>query len=151
MPHTINLAVGDIAGDTHGNVDIFSVKTNLSRNHIVGAYEVGTRIVGFNITNGIGASFRDPYLYDSQYWALCKAGIDVSSIMKNSEEITGDGIYSAKVKSLLKSNNPPRYQVSPSDFKDLWLAVAKLGAPNLTWEDIPPDINLGIGGIGLYT
>jgi hypothetical protein len=142
------IVVGDWSGDGHNITEKYRYKFNMSPGHVKEAYQVGTNMVGVNLSGTVAKEYGSSTLYENDYWALCKAGINVPSILKESEMADDEDIIDDNGK---KRKNPPRYYLAPEDFAELWLAVAKLGNPGLEWTRVDEPVNtINIGGYGLF-
>ena len=141
MKFTVNLVMGDADQLGHGNTERLTIKSNMNAQNIRAAYSVGCGYVGFNLTEEIGIDSSGCILYDNQYWMLCKAGVPVNDILNESNLLD-------ELDEKPKFGSKARYRLSIDDFKELWLNIAKLGAPNLKWEEYT-ETSILIGGYAL--
>jgi len=68
----ISLLVGDWGGDGHEKSESFLVESNLSAEQIEEAYQKGSKILGFDFREWVGADYGDRELDDAHKASLIK-------------------------------------------------------------------------------
>lgn len=134
--HIVDLVVGDWSHDGHEKTNVVAVKINVTPNELRSAYENGTKEVGFDLTRDVAADYKDNVLSNERMKVLVANGYDEFTVERveydnDSSDYTGD------------------YRLRVDSFVDVWLFIAKLGDPSLTYEIVNND-SVNIGGYGLF-
>ena len=107
--HYIELVMGDTSGDGHGRTDSTGFMVNMTATEIRKAYQAGTKLLGFDLTKEVGAEYG--------------RGAQVSD----------------EILAVLRERNCPfiyedEDRVYRDSYPELYLWIAQLAEPTLTWE-----------------
>ncbi len=143
----ITFSVGDWSRDGHGKNDEICFECSLDRDNLLGAYLEGARILG--IKGPAHSPYRLPICTDyGEYTVpvefvakLMVAGIDpeICLYYDNSP---------VPIPSRKKYNSP--WSIETNFFPVLWLEIAKLAEPSLTYKQVRKS-SIHIGGYGLFS
>jgi hypothetical protein len=122
--YEITLVIGDWSGDGHEMTQRIAYVTNRPRGAIEKAYRMGTKEIGFDLSEECKA-YQNDLLEVSRAKTLNDAG------WKWKDQV-GSALFS----------------MTPEMFADAWMFIAKLGDSNLCYELIKPS-TINIGGYGL--
>jgi hypothetical protein len=128
MQHEIQLVMGDWSGDGHCQTETVYIRSNLSKEELKQAYLKGVDITGVHLTSGIARNYEDSIFPQDAVDSLVKFGFKPSEFLGDDEDdwiVYTDGFYL------------------------IWLFIAKIGNPELEWEEAKSD-SLEIGGYGLF-
>lgn len=134
--HIVDLIVGDWSHDGHEKTETVSIKINITPGELREAYERGRDQVGFDLTSDVANDYEDRKLSNVRMKALVAKGYDERSVERDeynneSDDYAGD------------------YVLSHDSFVDVWLFIAKLGNPDLTYETLN-SASINVGGYGLF-
>lgn len=129
--YTINLVLGDPSHDGHNQSDTVVIKSNLTLKQLETAYELGSKVVGFDLTADVAAEYEDSTISDEYMSKLKEQGFDTKKFKADRAE-DGSG-----------------YSLWCDAFTQLWLFIAKVGAPDFRHRLVKGDM-IHVGGYGLY-
>lgn len=128
MLHEIQLVMGDWSDDGHGKTETVRIRSNLPALELQAAYLKGVEITGVHLTSSIASEYEDSIFPQEAIDSLAKFGVNPESYL---EEYEDDWIVTAET------------------FHWIWLFIARIGNPELEWEEFRAD-TLNIGGYGLF-
>lgn len=135
LKHVVNLVVGDWSRDGHGHSDNVTIRSTLDKAAISKAYQKGTEIVGFNLSDEVASDYEDSRIRGDELKKLRAAGytepFDDEYPEGEEGEYGGTGL------------------LDPETFVELYLWIAQKGNSALQYEVI--DASIEIGGYGLYS
>jgi hypothetical protein len=133
LANIIILTVGDKSCDGHCETKDIIVCSSLSSDDFKNALLRGTTKVGFSLTEKVAKDYEDSTITAKQLKQLTQAGIELSKeIIENTDQETGNSYLNIET------------------FTDLTIKIAKLGAPEASFEIIEPK-SVYIGGYGLFS
>lgn len=130
MVNIINLTIGDWSNDGHGKTSSVTISSNLSEEEIRDAYSVGSKIVGFDLSESVCSDYQDTSLSVAYLSSLVKHGFDEQSI------------YGYK-------RNHGGFHLVEQDFVNIFLFIVKLGNSNFEFN-IVKNNEICIGGYGFF-
>lgn len=126
----ISLIVGDWGMDGHGMSESFVYESNLTQKLVSKAYEDGTLIVGFNLTEDVASLYEESNIETEKLNKLKSLGF---SEQLSYESDGKDGVH----------------PISVEDYVDMWLFIVKLGNPKFVATEVENE-KINIGGYGLF-
>lgn len=130
LKNTINLVIGDWSDDGHGKTMNFTIVSNLTQRQIENAYEKGTKIVGFDLTEDVASEYQNNTLSIQNYEKLKSLG------------------FKHKL-DLCHSNDAECLWVSCDDFCEMYIFIVALGNKNFEHKHVIGK-QINIGGYGLF-
>lgn len=139
----VRLVVGDWSKDGHGQSDTYIYEVNLTKQDLLAAYKVGCKRLSLKVSAenyreaylNFCEDYQDPKVPPEVVRALRAEGLDPDELFECWSGDGGDEDYVGTVDA----------------WPELWLAIAKLGEPSLTYAQVYGDDSIEIGGYGLYS
>jgi hypothetical protein len=134
--YKIEMVVGDWSNDGHGMTDKYHIEANASHLELAKAYEVGTKIIGFNFTDEVCSDYEDNVIKSEHREILVQHGFK-GELADYLEEHSG-------------------YFDENKDFVEVYMFIVELGFKSLygtalEWSFINANIpQLKVGGYGLF-
>lgn len=132
----IQFVLGDWSKDGHGITKLFTFDINADRDRVMQAYAAGCEIVGFDLTDYC-ADFEENTIPAEIYDKFIAAG---GVFEKGKEPEVND----------IDADIPTEYFMYIDSYMYMWLGIAKIGLPELTWKEVRCT-SIDIGGYGLFT
>lgn len=136
LTHVVNLVLGDWSGDGHSKTDFITIRSSLSPVALAKAYNMGCKIVGFDLSNEVASDYEDSRIRGEELKKLRAAGYTKELDDEYPENDSGNEEYDGT--ALLDSDT----------FAEIYLWVAQKGNPKLQYE--VDRSRLDIGGYGLF-
>ncbi len=130
----VKLIVGDWSHDGHEKTKVFfvNVKGVKKEDNLLEAYNKGTELVGFDLTNEVCDDYKNDVLLHEYAAKLVELGLQDFILATPEEDEYENG-----------------YSLDPDTFADIYMFICKLGNPGLKYEILDPP-ELHIGGYGLF-
>jgi hypothetical protein len=138
----VTLVVGDWSGDGHGQTDTIIIESNLDAKKIMSAYKKGSKKLGFDWINDVGAKYEDNLLPIDKLKKLIEHGLNLEEIFYDWEV--------EEAQRLLKDDNSKGVQLWSHSYTTAFLFITKLGNKTFEYNFIVDDNRLNIGGYGLF-
>jgi hypothetical protein len=129
----IRLVVGDWSTDGHSMAKEVSVLSNRRDRDLSKAYAKGVRVVGVDLTKDVCREYEDSSLPAEVLVKLTAAGYQIPGVEHPETAICEDTEY-----------------LTPEEFAELWLFIARKGDPELRVEVVEGEPSINIGGYGLF-
>lgn len=153
------LILGDWSNDGHGRTEVVTVDHNLSSHSALnGAHTMGCKILGHNFANVVARAYECPYIPEEVLEALIEHKIlmevpeeeKTQSFEKGNRYWRLTGVVDSYCDWL--SEYDDNFVIDSDLYAELWLRIAQLGEPSLTYTRVGSgDSNrITIGGYGLY-
>lgn len=130
--NSYSLIVGDWSHDGHGQTETYFIDTDASLHDISEAYDAGVTIFGVNIMHEF-ENYEQCEITEELYTAI------QTHLPKLASDWCLEGEYTAETVE----------GMHPDAYVDLYLAIVKLGNPNISISRAFPK-SLSIGGYGLF-
>lgn len=123
--HRIALVVGDTTRKYHGINHTFYYNSNLNDADLIEAYKKGSEIIGFDLIQDFN---KDQYFHRELADKLLEMGVELG-------DFDGDSDY---------------YFEDDWTYLDAFIAIARLGNPDLEMKEEVEPATISIGGASLY-
>jgi hypothetical protein len=134
LKHNVRLVLGDWSGDGHEKTSVQFFASNLRGSEIQKAYNAGTKIVGFDLSENVARKYGDNSISIENVNKLKELGCKV---FDNPNEYEFD--------------EKKGYSIWTTSFTDIYLFICKLGNPEFEYEFVfDPTDSINIGGYGLF-
>ena len=131
LEHQINLVMGDWSHDGHCMSETVTIRTNLSSDELIDAYEKGSKQVEFDLTGDVAADYEEYSFPDEFIEKLQPFGFKADEFLE--QPYVDDS-----------------WAVSGNAFWRIWLFIAKIGDPSLEFEEVD-NVDIIIGGYGMFS
>lgn len=128
--HMIELVVGDWSHDGHEKTKTFRVTCNKTAAKLKTAYKAGVEVCGLDLKDTVAVEYEDSILATEDASKLAAAGIPVAELVDGSSDNDG-------------------FCLTTDSFAELYMRIANLGAPDLTWDYVEAN-QVEVGGYGLF-
>lgn len=129
MNNIIRLILGDPCGDGHGRSATYVIKSNLTKEEIIKAYDGGVNKIGVDVINNVCSEYEESHV----------------------EECVIDKLIKFGYQSNLDTNNDGEFYVNKDDFVDMFLFIVKVGNHEFQFNMEKDDTKtIDIGGYGLF-
>jgi hypothetical protein len=139
LKHQINLVLGDWSGDGHCYTATITVRCNLNKEQLEKAFKAGCKKTNVDFQNDVASQYEDSTISETVIEKLSKHGFKIEDYSddENPEE------FHTGIKG---------YYLSVDGYAAAWMFVAKIGNPELEYEDLTGNSpNINIGGYGLFS
>ena len=126
MHHIIDLVVGDWSGDGHCQTATISIRSNLSKQELLYAYEKGQKISGIG---EICEEYEDTAVSKEVLETLFSLGVPDDLFVIEEDDVA---------------------YISTDEYVFIYLFIAGLGTPHFKYEFVEND-RINIGGYGLFS
>lgn len=129
MNNIIRLILGDPCGDGHGRSATYVIKSNLTKEEIIKAYDGGVSKIGVDLINNVCSEYNESHV----------------------EECVIEKLMNFGYKHSLYVNKNNEYYVNINDFVNMFLFIVSIGDPGFKFSMIKDDTQtINIGGYGLF-
>lgn len=133
--YTNNLVIGDPSQEGHRQTSTIIVKHNSE--HLHNDYKEGARLSGVDLEGSVAVDYEDRELPHDALEQLTKHGFSIYDY-DDDEEVEFDVLNHV-------------YRLTPKGFALVWLFIAKIGNPKLSFEvQDSTERRICIGGYGLF-
>jgi hypothetical protein len=143
LKYTIALILGDWSQDGHKQTETVSIKSNLSSDEIMHAYEKASKSLGFNFINEVASDYEDNCLERDKLKALMNHGLSLKKMLKYDYDVE-------EAQKCLDDENSRGIYLYTESYINIFLAIVKIGNENFKYRPSKKD-TLNIGGYGLFT
>ena len=116
--YSCKLILGDYWNDGHGQHEMINLISNVPKEEVEQAYEVGSVILGFDFANKCCENYEENTISEATYIKLKEAGINVDGLSAWDDEYTLDA----------------------DTFARIIVDIIKLGNDSIELEIVPPDV-----------
>lgn len=127
--NVIELVIGDWSGDGHNITNSIVIKTNLTQQEMIEAYQLGVQKIGFDLIEDVCADYEDNKISEDVYEKLVASG------------------YKFDDDCVVPSMIEPLELGGSDDYADIYLHFVKIGNPQFVFSY---GSSIKIGGYGLF-
>jgi hypothetical protein len=145
LGHTTSLVMGDWSRDGHCSSETIMISSNLTKNEIEAAYQVGSEKLGFDFMDEVAADYEDNLLEPTKLKKMVENGLAIDRLFKYDHE-------REKVQAAIDGRASEEIGLWTESYATIYLFIVKLGNPSFEYEVLPRDVKpeIYIGGYGLF-
>lgn len=136
--NNVTLIVGDWGGDGHDKTEDYIYNINISYAELIAAYESGVAIIGYDLKD-----------YCNDYEDREIPIELLQSVYNKLKELPVGEAWEIINDIVTLSEYFDKISVYHSEYAELYLAIAKIGNPDLTYQQVT-GTTISIGGYGLF-